>query len=514
MVKRIAVKKEPKMKQKQKQQQNVVVNIGSIAKPRKPRQTKPKQPKPDNKPKAQIIQGVLTRGPNTFYQQPQPPLIPPQPPQSQTQNINEIFRLIQQQQRTNIPDAPQVGGNLINQTPISIAPPPVVEAPIKAENDLERIRKARIGKFEKPALQKAFEKEPLGQENAVFQGLAPAANLTAVFRLAERNETNPSLLGEVRAEPNIFTDPINVHPPERIATKEAVKPSLTLEPSSLTETPSKRRQGAFPNYKSALSTLTGEFKEESALFGELLASKKVGTLRALTSELAAKERELALPPVKTTKKPFFVEEKDPLSLLETIEQSGENTEPEILQGGEVPAEEIGGSSVGTPDEPPEEEVNTITEIKVGEKKQEEEPVLVPAYQGGEFLPAIIQPPEAASTIEQLLVPRVEPSLVAAAAAEEVRPADAYRTEQLVKGQPEPEIPQGTPKFRLFMLAQSLGANLSTTGSKKLNTDEIKERIVDKMGEGYVIPDFKAEAKKPGPKPKGKATKEAEVVIEP
>ena len=34
MVKRIATnKKEPKMKQKQKQQQNVVVNIGSIAKP-------------------------------------------------------------------------------------------------------------------------------------------------------------------------------------------------------------------------------------------------------------------------------------------------------------------------------------------------------------------------------------------------------------------------------------------------------------------------------------------------
>ena len=34
MVKRIAtLKKEPKMKQKQKQEQNVVVNIGSIAKP-------------------------------------------------------------------------------------------------------------------------------------------------------------------------------------------------------------------------------------------------------------------------------------------------------------------------------------------------------------------------------------------------------------------------------------------------------------------------------------------------
>lgn len=506
MVKRIAVKKEPKMKQKQKQQQNVVVNIGSIAKPRKPRQTKPKQPKPDNKPIAQIHQGILTRTPNTFYQQPQPvpqPIIQPQP---QTQTINEIFRLIQQQQRTNIPDAPQIGGNLINQTPISIAPPPVVEAPIKAENDLERIRKARIGKFEKPALQKVFEKEPLGQENAVFQGLVPPTNLTAVFGLTERKETNPSLLGEIRTEPNLFTDPINVHPKQRI-TEETVKPSLTLEPSSLTETPNKRRQGVFLNYKSALSELTGEFKEQSALFGELLASKKVATLRALTSEAAAAEAQLNLPPVKTTK-PFFVDEKDPLSLLETIEQSSENTELEILQGGEVP---VGGSSVGTPDEPPEEEFGGIKEIKVGEQKQEEKPVLVPAYQGGEFLPAIIQPPEETSTIKQLLVPKVEQSLVAAAV-EEVRPPDAYRTEQLVKGAAEAEIPEGTPKFRLFMLAQNLGADLSTTGGNKLRTDEIKRRIIDKMGEGYVIPNFKAEAKKPGPK--GKATKEAEVVIEP
>ena len=72
MVKRVAIKKEPKMKQKQKQQQNVVVNIGSIAKPRKPRQTKPKQPKAEQKQIAQIHQGILTRGPNTFYQQPQP----------------------------------------------------------------------------------------------------------------------------------------------------------------------------------------------------------------------------------------------------------------------------------------------------------------------------------------------------------------------------------------------------------------------------------------------------------
>jgi hypothetical protein len=269
MVKRIAIKKEPKMKQKQKQQQNVVVNIGSIAKPRKPRQTKPKQPKPDNKQTAQIHQGILTRGPNTFYQQPQPvpqPIIQPQP---QTQTINEIFRLIQQQQKTNIPEAPQVGGTLLSPAPAataaaSIAPPPVVEAPIKAENDLERIRKARTGKFEKPALQKVFEKEPLGQENAVFQGLAPASNLAAVFGLAERNETNPSLLGEIRTEPNLFTDPINLHPPEKIATKEAVKPSLTLEPSSLTETP--KTKGLGLNFASAFRTLVRKNKQNDALY--------------------------------------------------------------------------------------------------------------------------------------------------------------------------------------------------------------------------------------------------------
>ena len=89
MVKRIATnKKEPKMKQKQKQQQNVVVNIGSIAKPApKKRGRKPKALQAQQPQQAQVI----TRGPTTFYQQ-------PQAIQQPQHNINEIFRLIQQQQ--------------------------------------------------------------------------------------------------------------------------------------------------------------------------------------------------------------------------------------------------------------------------------------------------------------------------------------------------------------------------------------------------------------------------------
>ena len=260
-------------------------------------------------------------------------------------------------------------------------------------------------------------------------------------------------------------------------------------------------------FASAFKNLVRENKQNDALYQVAIEEK--WPVINITQEDLRRQRLKKLEPL-PPKEPFFVSEESPLSLLNVIEQSGENTEPEILQGGEVP--------IDVAEEPPmafafptetEEKYNPIKEINVGEQKQEEEIPPPPIYQGGEFLPAIIQPPEETSTIKQLLVPRVEPSLVAAAA-EEVRPPDIYRTEQLEKG--AAEIPEGTPKFRLFMLAQNLGADLSTTGGKKLKTEEIKQRIVDKMGEDYVIPNFKAEAKKPGPK--GKATKEAEVVIEP
>ena len=139
MVKRIATnKKEPKMKQKQKQQQNVVVNIGSIAKPaQKKRGRKPKALQAPQSQQAQVI----TRGPTTFYQQPQS-IQQPQP----QHNINEIFRLIQQQQQAS---APASTASLIPS--VSIAPPPVVETPQPRENTLEKVRRARVAKFEKPA---------------------------------------------------------------------------------------------------------------------------------------------------------------------------------------------------------------------------------------------------------------------------------------------------------------------------------------------------------------------------
>ena len=96
MTKRQPTKKEPKMKQKQKQQQNVIVNIGTTKPAPKKRGRKPKaQPKPDVKQEPVII----TRGPNTFYQQPQPQqqsIV--QPLQQPQHNINDIFRLIRQQQ--------------------------------------------------------------------------------------------------------------------------------------------------------------------------------------------------------------------------------------------------------------------------------------------------------------------------------------------------------------------------------------------------------------------------------
>ena len=118
-------KKEPKMKQKQKQQQNVVVNIGSIAKPApKKRGRKPKALQAPQAPQ------VITRGPTTFYQQ-------PQAIQQPQHNINEIFRLIQQQQRA----GPAPAAALIPF--VSIAPPPVVESPQPQENTLEKVRKAR-----------------------------------------------------------------------------------------------------------------------------------------------------------------------------------------------------------------------------------------------------------------------------------------------------------------------------------------------------------------------------------
>ena len=181
MTKRQVAKKEPTIKQKQKQQQNVVVNIGTIAKKRKPRQTKPKQPPKQDAKQAQIQQGIITRGPSTFYQQPQPAAssrVGMQPEQSQP-NINELFRLIQQQQRVSVPEPPAVGGTFLNpvQAASSIVPEPVAQP--TRENELEKIRKARTEKFATPAIElktpaliRVLEEENagLGLEDKAYQG--------------------------------------------------------------------------------------------------------------------------------------------------------------------------------------------------------------------------------------------------------------------------------------------------------------------------------------------------------
>ena len=162
MVKR-PPKKESKMKQKQRQNQNVTVNIGTLAK--KPRSRKPTKPRQAPQPPQSTI---VTRGPTTFYQQPQP--------QPQGQSINELYKLIQQQAQANQPAQ--------QQTTASIVPPPKVEDTPKAENDLERIRKARVAKFEKPELEKVFDQQnaEVGLEDTAYQDFNKLRSMTQLFR--------------------------------------------------------------------------------------------------------------------------------------------------------------------------------------------------------------------------------------------------------------------------------------------------------------------------------------------
>ena len=152
-------------------------------------------------------------------------------------------------------------------------------------------------------------------------------------------------------------------------------------------------------------------------------------------------------------------------------------------------------------EPPAEEQSAITELNLGEQKQEPEPEpTAPVYKGGKLLPAIVQPVATDPVIKQLFAPRVEPSLAEAIGTEVVRPADQYTTETLVKGLPEAEArdaPTGKPKEQLIALAKSLGVDTSSgIANKHLKTAEIQQRIRDKMGTDYAIPVFKA--RKPGP----------------
>ena len=258
MTKRQVAKKEPTIKQKQKQQQNVVVNIGTIAKKRKPRQTKPKQPPKQDAKQAQIQQGIITRGPNTYFQQPQP--AQPQP------NINELFRLIQQQQKVSVPEPPAVGGTFLNpvQATSSIVPEPVAEP--KRENELEKIRKARTEKFAKqpielkqPALIRVIEEENagLGLEDKAYQGFKEGpSKMKALFDQATQNELQLSIFGE--ADPGAS---INLYPAERIA-PETVKPNIDLPVSGLLSPPATKGL----NFRSALRGLVSEARTNKDFF--------------------------------------------------------------------------------------------------------------------------------------------------------------------------------------------------------------------------------------------------------
>jgi hypothetical protein len=566
MVKRIATpKKEPKMKQKQKQQQNVIVNIGSIAKPAPKKRGR--KPKPKTAPQPQQAQ-IITRGPTTFYQQPQAQAI--QQPQPRN-DINEIFRLIQQQQQA---QAPASTASLIPS--VSIAPPPVVETPQPQENTLEKVRRARRAKFEKPALERALEKSVLtsaeeeatgfglediaskaqrdlekaftkpalsevleghnagiGLEDKAYQDFQKVRDLTALFR---QKEQQVSMLNEPAPAPSI-----NIHQPEAIATVETAKPSFALEEASIIATP--KTKGLGLNYASVIQGRR-DLLNRRPLFSAIPTVEKTNEF----IEQVKGHTPAPLAPLKTSKAPFFVSEKEPLSLLNVIEQSNLDPNPEILQGGEVavgegkdpvlafafPDDERRVASASSanksslsfllPDEPPpQEEATGITELNLGQAEELPPPPTAEeeVYQGGEFLPAIIQPKEEASTIKQLLGPKVEPSLLGAAAAEEVRQADVYTTEQLVKGKPEGEIDisqyTGTPTQKLIAFVQDLNKQIKTIkGDAYTKKDNIKyshsnyeemiRNIQTKKGPDFFIPDFTVEAKQRG-RPKGKATKE-------
>ena len=533
MTKRQPTKKEPKMKQKQKQQQNVIVNIGTTKPAPKKRGRKPKAP-PKQDAKQEPV--IITRGPNTFYQQPQPQqqsIV--QPPQQPQHNINDIFRLIRQQQ------AP-------TPEPASIIPPPIAEEAPKQENDLEKVRKARRAKFEKPALERAIEQsaltqaeeestrlglkafEPkqsslitaieeenkgLGLEDKAYQDFQQVRDLTALFRQAEQKEAQTSLLGEPAPAPSV-----NFEQPERIATKESATPLLALEESELLATP--KTKGLGLNFASVIQGRRG-------LFSGLSTKERADEFNTQTKERYPDQLrgKSPLPPVKTSKSPFFVSESDPLSLLSVIEQSNAQL-PDILQGGEV--------SIPTKDDPIAQELelgfalNTpvtygpISELNLGEQQAEEPPPppQQEVYEGGEFLPPIIQPVETKPIIEQLLAPRAEPSLIASVEGE-ARAPDELVTEQLVKGAPKAEPETRTPSQRLIAFVRQLNEDkkqeIESRGEKyssktdgikysHLGYEQIVRNIQTKKGPDFVIPDFAVDAK-----PRGRKASKAEVDID-
>jgi len=270
MVKR-PPKKESKMKQKQRQNQNVTVNIGTIAK--KSRSRKPTKPRQAPQPPQSTI---VTRGPTTFYQQPQP--------QPQGQSINELYKLIQQQAQANQPAQ--------QPTPASIVPPPKVEDIPKAVNDLERIRKARVAKFDKPELEKVFEQQSseVGLEDSAYRDFNKLRSMTQLFRGAETKQQDldlqVSLLNEVAPPPSV-----NLFPSRRIV-PDYEEPNLSLQPSSLFAPPSPvSSQGFLEVFSNSPSlelrqnaqSLLSEFESDEEKLPEYMRSQTFASTRETAS---------------------------------------------------------------------------------------------------------------------------------------------------------------------------------------------------------------------------------------
>jgi hypothetical protein len=478
MVKRAVnkVKKDPKMKQKQRQQQSVTVNIGTVAKkPRAKRQSKPK-------PQAQAQpSSIVTRGPTTFYQQPQPNVT-----QSLAQpNINELFKMIQQQAQAK--ETPQT------QAQVSIVPPPPVEAAPKEENDLERIRKSRIKAVEKPELERVFEEhnEDVDLEDQAYQTINKPFKPLSFFYEQLKQEKQTSLLNEPDPVPSI-----NLNPWERIA-PDIERPNLSLQESALFAAP-----------KPTLTRSDTDTTDDSTprqqqnfldLFSNSPSLEPQGTAQTLLTRITGDGSIIdptTQPPTPSVS-PALTEPPTPRG--ETFEE--EVYEPQFIDDPEPPAE------FQPEPEYKEDPKKAITEIKVGQVELPTPPPKKEVYKGGQFLPAIVQPRGEETPLVQLLNPTIEPSLAEAVAAE-VRPADQYVTEQLVKdkGLPDAEarvVDIRQPKERLKEFATSLGVDISAGKSgKRVTSEEIRNRIYEKMGDEFEIPSFKEASIKPGPK-KGK-----------
>jgi hypothetical protein len=504
MVKRQAakVKKESKMKQKQRQNQQVTVNIGTLAK--KPRVMKPTKPKKPKLPPQSQQAPIVTRGPTTFYQQPQSqPQPQPQPVQVEGRTINELYKLIKQQAEAKQPE----------QQPIttSIAPPPQIGEILKAVNELERVRKVRVAKFEKPELERVFEKQQAGDglEDKAYQDFNQLRSLTTLFRQREGQEQQTPLLGESKSAPSL-----NLFSPDRVV-PDYEEPNLSLLTSSLLD-PQR------PTLNRADTDVTDDSTPRQQqsfidLFSNSPSLAPVQTTQTLLSGIAneaqTEEQAGSTTPPPTPDRETFEEEAYNPEFIET-EQPSLDFQPEPPYEEEESAVPNVINVVPTyipsfiDDEPKQKISEGITEIKIAELPLPEAQPKKEIYRGSRLLPPIDLPREEDTPLRQLLNPVSEATLAAqivGEAAEEVRAPDQYRTETLVKGEgiaeaEAREAPQGTPKEQLVAFAKGLGVKTASgTSGKHLKTELIRQNIYNKMGEDFEIPTFLG--KKTGPQKK-------------